>query len=298
MYTAKIQNAQGEILQLNDQESKWAVLSITGLNPAPAQLNMAEIYGMDGSRMNYAKLTARNIVIMLRLCGDVEENRLEIYRFFPQKTPVRFFYKTRSRDVYIDGYVETIEGDLYTQNEVFQISLICPDPYFRSVENNVIELQNSRGEFTFPFAIDQGDPVEFGTDEANRTTDVINDTQTETPFEIEITAREVLGFFTEIIIQNQVTGEKIGFSGWPLAIDDGFIPGDVIYINTDPARPTMEIRRGTQVFNWISRMIPGGTFFQLHPGSNVFAYKTQPFGHDYDNKIDISMKFRKLYRGV
>lgn len=298
MYTAKIQNAQGEILQLNDQENKWAVLSITGLNPAPAQLSMSEIYGMDGSRMNYAKLTARNIVIMLRLCGDVEQNRLEIYHYFPQKAPVRFFYKTRTRDVYIDGYVETIEGDLYTQNEVFQISLICPDPFFRSADEFVVELQNSRGEFTFPFAIDQNDPVEFGSYSGARTTEVINDTQTETPIEITITAREQLSVFTWFVVQNQLTGEKIGFSGWPIAHDEGFMPGDVIYINTDPAHPTMQLLIGNTVYNKIPNMIPGGSFFQLHPGENVFAYKTYPTGYDMDNKVDVTMTFRKLYRGV
>ena len=297
MYTAKIQNAQGEILQLNDQENKWAVLSITGLNPAPAQLSMSEIYGMDGSRMNYAKLTARNIVIMLRLCGDVEQNRLEIYHYFPQKTPVRFFYKTRTRDVYIDGYVETIEGDLYTQNEVFQISLICPNPYFRTVEETVVELQNSRGEFTFPFAIDQHDPVEVGSYMSGRTTDVILDTQVDVPFEVTITARERLGYFTAIDLQNQLTGEKIGFSGWPIAHDEGFMPGDVIYINTDPAHPVFTLTCGTDVYNRIPNMTPGSSFFQLHPGQNVFGYKTRP-EHGDANKIDMTMKFRKLYRGV
>ena len=225
MYTAKIQNAQGEILQLNDQESKWAVLSITGLNPAPAQLNMSEIYGMDGSRLNYSKLTARNIVIMLRLCGDVEENRLAIYRFFPQNTPIRFFYKTRSRDVYIDGYVETIDGDLYTQNEIFQISILCPDPFFKSVEDYTVELQNSQGGFEFPVAIDQDDPIEFGSYEAARVTTIINDSQMDMPFELFI---ECFDENFQPKIQNLDTGEFIGVAKLGST-------GEKYYINTDPA---------------------------------------------------------------
>lgn len=294
MYTAKIQNAQGQILRLNDQEDKWAVLSIAGLTPAQTQLSMSDIYGMDGARMTNARIATRNIVIMLRLCGDVEVNRLEIYGFFPQKAPVRFYYKTRTRDVYIDGYVEMIDGDLYSQNEILQISMICPDPYFRDVREYEFELENSQGAFEFPFSINIGEPIEFGTYEDYRQTDVVNDTTNEIPFTVEITPTETLGSWSGFDIMNMTTGEKIGVSSWPDALQ-GFEFGDVITISTDPYHPTFNVRRGGTTYNLIPYMSSGSTFFVLHPGSNVFAYRT--LSGD-DNKIEITLKFRKIYRGV
>lgn len=293
--TAKVQNSLGEVLDLMGSRDRFVVESIQGLNPPPATLNMVNIYGMDGARPNTRFLNTRNIVLTMRLRGDQEASRQELYRFLSSKDALRFFFQNSNRNVYIDGLVETTEDDMFVRTQNMQVSIICPDPFFRDVNEHVVELQNTAAGFTFPFSIDQDDPIEFSSYEDHRTTDVINDTQTETPFEIEMTARESAPSFSGFVVQNQVTGEKIGFSGWPIVLDT-FEPGDVIYINTDPAHPVMEIRRGTQVFNRIPTMYPGGTFFQLHPGSNVFGYKIFPI-NDAD-KIDITMKFRKLYRGV
>ena len=293
-YTAKIQNPQGEVLQLNDQEDKWSVLNINGLDPAPSVLNTNQIYGMDGERMNSAKIGMRNIVILLKICGDCDANREELYRFFPQKIPIRFFYKTSRRDMYVDGYVETIGCPLFEEKELFQASLLCPDPYLRDVAETVVELENSQSGFEFPFAINYLHPIEFGTYEAGRTTEVINDTQTETPFEIEITPRKNLVYFDYFMVQNILTGEKIGFSGWPN--DDGFCVGDVIRISTDPYHPTITLQHGATIYNRISALIPGATFFSLHPGRNLFAYDCDP-ATDAEF-LDINLKFRKKYRGV
>ncbi len=294
-YKAKIQNTWGEVLQLNDQEDRWVVESITGLNPSQTILSLAPIYGMDGSRLNNAKLDTRNIVILLAIRGDCDANREALYQFFPQKMPVRFIYETSRREVYVDGYVEMIDFDSFQRVELMQISIICPDPYFRDLTETVVKLENLQGGFEFPFSINIGDPVELGTIVASRETEVIIDSQTETPFEIEITARKQLYYFTSFTIQNVLTGEKIGFTGWPN--DDGFCVGDVIRISTDPYHPTMTLQIGDATYNRIPQMIQGGTFFTLHPGRNLFAYKTSTEPGDADF-LDISLKFRKLYRGV
>lgn len=293
-YNAKIQNALGEVLQLNDQEDKWVVESITGLSPSPTILSLDPIYGMDGSKFNYAKLDTRNIVILLAIRGDCDANRDELYRFFPQKMPLRILYETSQRSVYVDGYVETIECDLFQNVELMQVSILCPDPYFRDVAETVVELENSQSGFEFPFSINLGEPIEFGTYESGRETVAINPTQNEVPFEIEITARKQLGYFTSFTIQNVLTGEKIGFAGWPN--DDGFMPGDVIRISTDPYHPTMTLQVGSTIYNRIPQMIQGGGFFTIHPGENRFAYKTSP-ASDADF-LDIDLKFRRMYRGV
>ena len=296
-YTAKIQNAQGEILQLNDQESKWTVLDIQGLSPAPSQIVMSEIYGMDGAKVNSTKITTRNIVIMLRLNGDADENRIEIYRHLPQGQTIRFFYQTRTFDAYIDGIVETVECGLFSQSEVMQISIICPDPYFRNVYETIIELQNTAAEFEFPFAINQDNPIVFSETVAHRTTEVINKTANETPFELFIEPKETLDEWTGFTLQNLLTCEQIGQSGWPVELET-FEPGDVIYVNTDPEHPTFTVTRNGTVYNLLSNMTPGSSFFQLHPGKNAFGYKTTPASAWYDDEIKMIMKFRSLYRGV
>lgn len=293
--TAKVQNSLGEVLDLMGSRDRFVVESIQGLNPPPATLNMSNIYGMDGARANTRFLNTRNIVLTMRLRGDQEASRQELYRFMSSKDALRFFFQNNNRNVYIDGIVETTEDDMFVRSQSMQVSIICPDPFFRDVNEHVVELQNTAAGFTFPFSIDQDDPIEFSSYEDHRTTEVDILTMTETPFELFIEPLETLPYWTAFRIQNLLTGEKIGQAGWPVALDT-FEPGDVLYINTDPFRPQFIATRGTAVYNRIPAMDSGSTFFQLHPGQNVFGYNTSP-GTDA-SKIRVTMKYRNLYRGV
>lgn len=293
--TAKVQNPQGEILDLMGNRDRFVVSSIQGLNPPSATLNMSNIYGMDGAKLNSRYLNTRNIVITMMLRGDQEASRQELYRFLSSKAPLRFFFENNNRNVYIDGFVETNEDDQFVRQQEMQISIICPDPYFRDVNETVVELQNTAAAFEFPFSIEQNDPIELSSYEDNRTTEVDILTVDETPFELFIEPLETLPFWTSFRLQNVLTGELIGQAGWPTALET-FEPGDELYINTDPHRPKFIAQRGTAIYNRIPALINGSTFFQLHPGQNVFGYKTSP-GTDAD-KIKVTMKYRNIYRGV
>ena len=293
--TAKVENPQGEVLDLMSKRGSYVVERIDGLNPPPATINTNNIYGMDGARLNSHYLGTRNIVVTMRLRGDQEASRQELYQFMDSNVPVRFYFQNRNRNVYIDGIVESIEDDMFVQTQTLMASIICPDPYFHDLIEKNVELENSQNGFEFPLSINIDEPIEFSTYEENRETEVIIDSQVEIPFEIEITTRQQLYYFTSFTIQNVLTGEKIGFAGWPN--DDGFVPGDVIRISTDPYHPTMTVKIGQTVYNRVPQMILGGSFFTLHPGRNLFAYKTNPEPGDAAF-LDINLRFRNRYRGV
>ena len=72
MYTAKVQKESGSPLTLTGREPEWQIVHIQGLNPPSAQINLTNIVGLDGAKFNSAKLNTRNIVLTLRLNGDVE----------------------------------------------------------------------------------------------------------------------------------------------------------------------------------------------------------------------------------
>ena len=105
MYTAKIENSGGEVLTLTWAESKWQVFDITGLDPPAAQINLTNLAGLDGARLNSTKLGTRNIVISIKINGDVEGNRLDLYRFFRTKEACTFYFTNGRRDVKIEGVV-------------------------------------------------------------------------------------------------------------------------------------------------------------------------------------------------
>jgi hypothetical protein len=133
MFTLKIKNNRGEIYELTHNRRQYSILDITGLTLPQCNVNMISSAGQDGGEYSSSHLNPRNIVITLALEGDIETNRQLLYTIFPPHSPVTVYYQTFNRDLYIDGYLESIDGSLFAQRETMQISIICPDPYFRGV---------------------------------------------------------------------------------------------------------------------------------------------------------------------
>ena len=287
MYTAKIENSNGEILTLTQNEPKWQIVSITGLDQPPAQVNLTSIAGLDGSKFNSAKLDTRNLVITLKLNGAVETNRLELYRFFRTKDISTFYYKTASLDVYIKGYVETVECVLFSESETMQVSIICPFPYFASINEVVADISNRVAGFTFPFSIDYDEPIAFSTFVINRVTDVFNSSGAETGLTIEV---DVLDDSVEDIkIQNTVSGEFI-------EVKYNFAAGDKVIISTVKGQKGIHLIRDGEESNIFGALQAGSTFVQLGVGDNYFGYLID--AGENDDQVYITFRYYNLYRGV
>ena len=153
MYTAQIENSSGNLFTLTGNEPVYQILSITGLNPPNAQINTTTIVGLDGAVFNSSKLETRNLVLTIKINGDVETNRLLLYSYFKTKDKCTFYYSNNSRDVSIEGYVESVECDLFSNNELAQISIICPYPYFKALTQIITDFSNVTPQFVFPFSI-------------------------------------------------------------------------------------------------------------------------------------------------
>ena len=117
-------------MNLYGDESNYQLISVSGLDPVQAQLNMSTIVGQDGTSYVSSKLNNRNIVIMMAIQGNAEANRLQLYTYFPPKSKIRVQIVTETRNVFIDGYVEYINCNAFEKGIKAQISIICPDPWF------------------------------------------------------------------------------------------------------------------------------------------------------------------------
>ena len=286
MYQAQIENSGGESLTLNGNETRWQVLSITGLNPPPAQINTTNISGMDGARFNSSKLGTRNIVIMLRINGNVEDNRQELYRFFRTKDVCTFYFSNDNRDVLIQGYVETVECDLFEQGQTMQISIICPYPYFQAIQNVIVDISNEVATFSFPFSINHGEPIPFTNYISNRVTNVKNNSETETGVMIGI---YVLSDVGKIQIKDTDTGDS-------LTLVYSFLENDRIVINTEKGNKNISLIRNGVEANLFTALQEGSVFFQLKVGDNHFGYLVND-GSD-DDAVYIVFDFSYKYRGV
>lgn len=270
MYTCRIENKNGAILSLTGQESVYQVLKITGLNPAPAQVNTSTIVGLDGAVYNSSRVGMRNIVILLKINGDVEANRLALYQYVRPKEQCRVYFKHGSRDVYIDGYVEGLECDWFSNATKAQISVLCPYPYFSDVSETEESVDAQAGAVLL-----NGSETECGAE-----------------FEVEFstTGGAVVSSFT---ITNTTTGKHLELSN-----SDGYANGDVLKICTIDGRKAVSLVSGGEQTNAFGDVQEGSAFFKLASGNNALTYSAE-VGGSVDNSVaDVTAVFREVYEGV
>ena len=130
IFTLKIKNYKNEIYELTHDYDHYYVKSISGLTPPPTTINTTVSGIHDGSYYNSSRIQQRNIVITLGLRGDIEANRQHLYSIFPLKKECTVYYQNQNRNLKINGFIETLEADIFVQQEDVQISIICPNPYF------------------------------------------------------------------------------------------------------------------------------------------------------------------------
>lgn len=293
MYSLKFENENGEIITLSGVENLYQIVNIEGLNPPNGNIRRTEVSGMDGTKYMSAKLEERNIVLTVRINGNVEKNRLNLYNWFKSKHWCKMTYSNGSRDVSIEGYVETVECDLFTMSEQMQISIVCPDPYFQSAEDIITDISLIIGKFTFPFAFGADgviedtitdEAIEFSTYDLNRITNVVNDGEDDTGLIITITANDAV---LNPVIYNVVSREFF-------RINTSMVKNDVITINTNKGHKSVTLLRQASISNLINKVDRGSTWFSLVVGDNQFTYEA----HSGTEDMRVLFTHRTKYQAV
>lgn len=240
MYAASITNSRNQTLQLNANEANYQVTEITGLSEPPATVNTTAIYGTVGGVFNSAHVENRNIVINMKINGNAEQNRLNLYKYFPTGEQVRFLYSLDTiQNIYIDGYVDKMECSAFTNKMIAQISIICPYPYFQdttaSTASSVSAVDNS---------------VTIG---ANSTADC------------GLTFRVyIIDTLTTLRI-NQDNGNFLELENISLQ------SGDVVRINTIDGQKNVVLVRNNAESSLIGSIADGSTFLKIASGGSKFT---------------------------
>lgn len=289
MFVAKIENKKGNILTLTQNESDFQIISIMGLNPPNAQIHTSSMAGIDGAKFNSSKLETRQIVITIKLNGwgsTVENNRQLLYKFFPTKEWCKFYYESDNRNVFIEGWTEVFENDLFEQGQKAQITILCPQPYFKAMNEIIDDISKIVGSFEFPFAINESEPIPISEIELNRVTNVYNNSESETGIIIEM---DILNNVNKIEVRNTETGEKI-------TLEYQFIEDDKVIIDTNKGKKSISLIRNHITYNLFTALKKGSKFFQLSTGDNFFSYLADDGSSDMS--VHIAFKHYTVYRGV
>lgn len=282
MYSLKVKNDRGNTLELTNNLN-YTVYKIVGLNPPKATINSSVNTTTDGSSINSVRLENRNIVIYMTIEGDVEANRINLYKYFPVKKNVKLYFKNESRNIYIEGNVELIECDLFTNKQITQISIICPKPYFKDVQNLITTFGDVSPMFEFPFSISKTG-VEISSVTVNQRRSIINTGDVETGVIIKLfcTGTVVNPVIYDVLKRTQL---KLNFT---------MLASDTIVINTNVGEKSIELIRDGVTYNAMGYMAQDSRWFVMEAGDNVFTYDADS-GNSY---LQLTFTTSILYSGV
>ena len=282
MYSLKVENDRGITLELTNNP-KYNVFKIEGLNPPKATINSSVNTTTDGSSINSVRLENRNIVIYTTIEGDVEANRINLYKYFPVKKQVKLYFNNGTRNIYICGTVELIECDLFSNRQVAQISIICPRPYFKDVKDLVTLFSDVSQMFEFPFSISKAG-VEFSAITVNQRRSIINTGDVETGVIIKLfsTGTVVNPVVYDVLKRTQL---KINFT---------MLPSDTLVINTNVGEKSIELIRDGVSYNALGYMAQDSTWFTIESGDNVFTYDAD----SGNSNLQLTFTTSVLYSGV
>lgn len=283
MPTVKIENEWNNQLQLTQNEDKWQLISMTGLNPPPANIATSIIPGFDGSRFNSSRLESRNVVITLALKGNVEINRMLLNAIILPKRYIKIYYKNNTLDVYIEGYVDTFEYDIFEQGVIAQASIICTAPYWIDCKENTTVLSSIVNLFEFPFSIPK-EGIALSETLVSASSDVVNSGTEQTGVTITIDCNHnVLNpTVTNITTQQSMT------------LNTEIMKGDQIVINTVQGNKYISKYSNDIVTNIINSLDESSQWINLLPGDNMLMISA-----DYGaNNMTVTVSMQNRYGGV
>lgn len=312
-------NYLGESLTLElaapEKSGLW-VKSIDGIGSGKSTINVTNMASNDGGVFNSARAETRNINISLGMfdvkIGDgdwtIEKSRQETYKYFPKKRWVKLIFKTDNRSLYIEGYVESNEPDIFSKEESVSISIICPDPnFYEDGGGHVDTLAEVEDNFEFPGVPPiknvtgysneslSEDLTEFGIISIDVSTTVINykgDIETGCLFRIKCR-----GHVENLSLYNAVTGESMIIDDSKLdstLLPGGLSDGDIVEICTIKGSKSASVIREGSKHNILNSLGMNPNWFQIYPDDNVFAFTTT----SGSGNVEIEILYEEAYEGV
>ena len=284
MFDLILENKNGYQLKFG-MDSPFTITEIEGLNPPESTINTSEIALMDGQLYNSAKVNMRVINVAFAIEYQAAKNRIEVYRVLKSKHPIRLYYKSEYRNVFIDGYISSIDITMFEMKQVVTCSILCPAPYFKDAQEIINELSSIIAMFHFPFASTAEPQLLFGYIDPVANVAVENLGDIETGLIIEIYAH---GAVSDPKIYNYMTGEFIG-------LNFSMQTGDLITIDTRSGEKTITLLRNAVTTNIFNYLMKNSTWLQLGSNGSVYTYD---LGSGLLENVSITIKHYTLYEGV
>lgn len=284
MFEIILENAAGDQLTFS-QNSPFTVTEIQGLNPPSATINTSQIALMDGAKYNSSKMNMRTLNVAFAIEYEAAKNRLEVFKVLKSKQYVKFTYIGQYRQVFIEGYIESIDITYFEMKQIVTCSIVCPSPYFKEAQQIVNELQSIISMFHFPFSSTAEPQLVFSYISNDIGITIENDGDVESGMIIELYAKEAI---SNPKIFNYITQDFIG-----LNID--MQQADLITIDTRQGQKSATLLRSGVETNIFNNVMQGSTWLQLSANGDTFVYEV---GTGSAGDLNVTFKHNNLFEGV
>ena len=276
------------------------LVSVAGISGISTHVTTSENTTVDGSTYQGSTAKQRNIVITAQMDGNYKANRDFLYRVFKLKSTGKFTYMEDGDTKEIDYKVEDIDiGETGVVRDIV-ISLICPDPFFKDLEDVEVVMASWVDDLEFPVCFPE-EGMEFGHREADLVKEIENDT-----------GADNIGIMAVIRADGAVKNPAIYHSeaGEYTKLEMELASGQIVIITTgqdkkkawlledvsqsevsEKGYEALISEKGVNINEYLSE---GSEFIQLQHGKNTITY-TADEGINY---MSVSIFYRLLYLGV
>lgn len=284
MFNLTLENKNGDQLTFG-QNSPFTITDIQGLNPPAATINTNEVALIDGARFNSAKLQMRTINVAFAIEYSAAYNRIEVFKVLKSKQYVKLYYNGDYRDVWIEGYIQSIDITYFDMKQVVTCAILCPSPYFKEAQMIVNEINNIINTFHFPFASTVNPELVFGYLSNDVSVLIENDGDVECGMVIELYVRSAV---SNPKVWNYISREFIG-------LNYSLQTADLVTIDTRQGQKSVTLLRNGVESNLFNYVIEGSTWLQLSANGDTFVYEV---GTGNNADLAVTFKHDNLYEGV
>lgn len=303
IYTIIATNAKGDSVEL-DLANPWAggiaVTGASGLGPAEGTINTVNFATSDGALFNSSRIKSRDIELNLKFMGsDIEAVRHKLLRYFRVKHPITLDFITDYRHTYITGHVEKNEIDIFSNSEGADLTIVCPNPFFRLRDTakgkNSVRFTTSTPSFEFEFQDPNSDSptLIFGEMTATGETVVVYEGDADASTIVDI---QFLGPASGVKLYNTTTQTRINIDTNEISrlLGSTIRAGDRLSISSGVGDKYVKAYRDGNVYNALSALDKDSDWIFLTPGDNLITVRADT---GIDN-VSAIISFENLYESI
>ena len=303
IYTIIATNAKGDSVEL-DLANPWAggiaVTGASGLGPAEGTINTVNFATSDGALFNSSRIKSRDIELNLKFLGsDIEAVRHKLLRYFRVKHPITLDFITDYRHTYITGHVEKNEIDIFSNSEGADLTIVCPNPFFKLRDpvkgKNSVRFTTSTPSFEFEFQDPNSDSptLIFGEMTATGETVVVYEGDADASTIVDI---QFLGPASGVKLYNTTTQTRINIDTNEISrlLGSTIRAGDRLSISSGVGDKYVKAYRDGKVYNALSALDKDSDWIFLTPGDNLITVRADT---GIDN-VSAIVSFENLYESI